>query len=338
MEWQTVTMKTRIDKELLTACNIKQIRRYAVVCSLLWALLLSALCIVELRDNLSADAVGGAMSGQMLYVTCFFIGLFGVLGIFIGYRKIVRLVKLLEEEHQKLYESELKCRTISDYTHSWEYWLAVDGSLVYISPSCESLTGYTAEEFMRDPDLLTRIVHLDELEIYMHHHDLVKDTSKAYCETPDFRIITRSGEECWIVHICQEVFDGKGNSIGRRVSNSNVTKRKQAEQLLPPVVSMLNATLDATVDGILVVSESGYITKWNQKFADIWEISEETLNLHDKHSVVYQMALQVDPSENFSDKAVSLYKSPENSSATTLHLTDGRILKMHSRRLSEIKR
>jgi signal transduction histidine kinase len=44
-----------------------------------------------------------------------------------------------------------------------------------------------------------------------------------------FRILTRGGKERWIAHICRPVFSPDGRHLGRRISNRDITKYKQAE-------------------------------------------------------------------------------------------------------------
>jgi|GEM_PF-6235072 len=46
--------------------------------------------------------------------------------------------KRLEKEFQ---DSEVAYRTVADFTFDWEYWQAPDGTLRYISPSCELHSG-----------------------------------------------------------------------------------------------------------------------------------------------------------------------------------------------------
>src|SRR5208283_1115070 len=108
-----------------------------------------------------------------------------------------------------------------------EYWIAPDGKLIYVSPSCKMITGYDANEFIKDPKLLTRIIHPEDKSIVGSHFDLI---SSEELHTVDFRIVTRDGETRWIAHSCKAVFDDKGKWIGRRASNRDVTERKKMEQ------------------------------------------------------------------------------------------------------------
>ncbi|MBI5657006.1 MAG: histidine kinase, partial [Geobacter sp.] len=45
----------------------------------------------------------------------------------------------------------------------------------------------------------------------------------------DFRIVTRAGEVRWMHHVCRQVF-AHGAYLGQRVSNRDVTERKEAEE------------------------------------------------------------------------------------------------------------
>ena len=53
---------------------------------------------------------------------------------------------------------------------------------------------------------------------------------------------------------------------------NNITERKLNELKINQAVSLLNATLESTADGILVVDLKGKITGRNQKFIKMWNI------------------------------------------------------------------
>jgi diguanylate cyclase (GGDEF)-like protein/PAS domain S-box-containing protein len=127
-----------------------------------------------------------------------------------------------------LRESELRYRTVADFTSDWEYWILTDGALRYVSPSCEQISGYTPAEFYADPDLLSRIVHPEDQHLYARHrHDLSLPGGR---EVLDFRIRTKDGDVRWIAHVCQPVFDGEGKPNGVRASNRDNTDRKLMEE------------------------------------------------------------------------------------------------------------
>jgi signal transduction histidine kinase len=49
-------------------------------------------------------------------------------------------------------------------------------------------------------------------------------------EKIEYRIVARNGREQWIEHICRPLFGADDHYLGRRISNRDVTERKQAEQ------------------------------------------------------------------------------------------------------------
>ncbi len=127
-----------------------------------------------------------------------------------------------------LRESENKFRTVADYTFDWEYWRTPDGQMVWVSPSCLRVTGYSAEEFQADAGLILRLIHAEDLEMYTQH---LQETRKGLNSTAslDFRIVRRDGQVIWISHHCVDLRGPDGISLGRRISNRDITDRKQAE-------------------------------------------------------------------------------------------------------------
>ncbi len=149
--------------------------------------------------------------------------------------KAVLDAKQIREERDKarqhLVESERKFRLLADFTYDWEYWLDAQGQYIYCSPSCERITGYKAEEFIKNPALLFDIVHPDYKEKVVEHYDKDNHPKLKPVEAFEFPIITRAGEECWIEHNCTSVFDELGQYLGRRGSNRDITERKRAALL-----------------------------------------------------------------------------------------------------------
>jgi PAS domain S-box-containing protein len=143
--------------------------------------------------------------------------------------QIIRSWKRQRAATLDLAREEEKFHTVVDFTFDWEYWEGPGGEVLYMSPSCERVTGYSRAEFQADPQLLARIVYSDDADLLAgHRHDVAHEDAA----TLDFRIVRKDGEVRWIAHACQSVFGRDGKFIGRRVSNRDITERKRTEDAL----------------------------------------------------------------------------------------------------------
>ena len=53
-------------------------------------------------------------------------------------------------EDKKLRKAELRYRTVADFTYDWEYWISQNGTMLYVSPSCQRITGYRQVDFIEN--------------------------------------------------------------------------------------------------------------------------------------------------------------------------------------------
>lgn len=138
--------------------------------------------------------------------------------------------KRVEEELRK---SEEKLRVVADFTYDWGYWIAPNMEILYCSPSCIRITGYSSEEFIKTPSLISNMIHPQDIEIYNRHMEHFHDQNKEVEEGHEleFRIIAKNGEVKWIGHVCRQVFNEDGVFLGRRVSNRDITDRKHSEKM-----------------------------------------------------------------------------------------------------------
>jgi two-component system, cell cycle sensor histidine kinase and response regulator CckA len=153
-------------------------------------------------------------------------------GKLLAYDGLIRDVTDRKHTEEALQKSEEKYRIVADFTYDWEEWVGTDGHYIYVSPSCERITGYSPEEFTANPDLVINITHSSDQAMVAAHYNDASDGGREP-DHIDFRIISRSGEERWISHSCQAVFSEDGRWLGRRASNHDIsTRRKLAEELM----------------------------------------------------------------------------------------------------------
>jgi len=89
-------------------------------------------------------------------------------------------------------------------------------------------------------------------------------------------------------------------------------------------LSVLNATLDSTADGILALRLSGEMITYNSKFARMWGLSPAMLERRDNNEMVAFAATQVRNSELFLRKTRELYTTTDPDVFTVIELKDGR--------------
>ena len=169
--------------------------------------------------------------------------------------QVAILTRRLDEEIAARNELEVavadrdkKFRIVSDFSWDWEYWVAPDGKFLHISPSCERITGYSPLDFYNNQDLFLSIIHPnDRQRLDSHLREEIHEAAEFHF---DFRILNRGGEERWLAHSCQPVFDEHGQSLGRRANNRDITRRKCAQAALQEREKFFRMVLDATSNGV----------------------------------------------------------------------------------------
>ncbi|MGH7273933.1 MAG: diguanylate cyclase, partial [Nitrospiria bacterium] len=95
-------------------------------------------------------------------------------------------------------------------------------------------------------------------------------------------------------------------------------------------ISLLEATLDSTADGILVVDRSGKIVSFNLQFAGMWRIPQAVLQTRENDAVLGYVMHQLNEPEQFLHKIKDLNARPEAQSYDTIECKDGRIFESFS--------
>ncbi|HEY7922814.1 MAG TPA: PAS domain S-box protein [Vicinamibacteria bacterium] len=110
----------------------------------------------------------------------------------------------------------------------------------------------------------------------------------------------------------------------------DVTEQRRAEEERVRSRSLLEATLESTADGILVVGRDGRITRFNQRFAAMWRLPPELLAAGDAERSTRFVLDQLQEPQDFLDRLAELYAEPESEGFDTLRLRDGRVIERYS--------
>ena len=97
-----------------------------------------------------------------------------------------------------------------------------------------------------------------------------------------------------------------------------------ASQRRENAISLMEATLNATDNGILVVNRAGKVVSANKRFAKMWQVPDELIAGGDDENILAHVLDQIEHPEHFLRKVESLYDRPEAISRDTVTFRDGR--------------
>ena len=154
--------------------------------------------------------------------------------IFLGLLTIILLINLGRRR-----QAELKYRIVAEFTYDWEYWKNPDGTLRYVSPSCERISGYRPDDFIKRPELIREIIVPEDRDQWDRHNCDSQEEPGA--REIQFRLQRPDGTSRWIEHACQPVTNDSGEFIGIRASNRDITAHKQGELEIARLKEQLQA-------------------------------------------------------------------------------------------------
>ncbi|MFH0823710.1 MAG: response regulator [Pseudomonadota bacterium] len=149
------------------------------------------------------------------------------------------------------------------------------GSYLWVSPSCETITGFSASEFLSDPGLFRRIVFPDDLAIIRNHFHESMESDHWIPHTLNFRIVTRDGQVRWISHACRPVLNSDGTFGGRRSSYKDITDRVDAEEALRLSEERFRNIYDRAPVMMHSIDESGTIRNVNGRWLEVMGYDRE---------------------------------------------------------------
>lgn len=102
-------------------------------------------------------------------------------------------------------------------------------------------------------------------------------------------------------------------------------RASEVQDRLANALSLTEATLEATDNGILVIDAKGQIVSFNQRFTEMWHIPDVLLSSTDDQLFLTHVLEQLEHPQQFLERVQALYAQPEAVSHDTLTFTDGRV-------------
>ena len=120
------------------------------------------------------------------------------------------------------------------------------GETIYISPHVEEMLGYSAQDWIGDPNLCTRIIHPDDLQRVDRESE---NARRAERFSLDYRYIARDGRIVWVRDEAVLVKDETGKPGLWQGVMLDITAQKQAEEALRESRERLQLFFNQSLDG-----------------------------------------------------------------------------------------
>jgi diguanylate cyclase (GGDEF)-like protein/PAS domain S-box-containing protein len=226
---------------------------------------------------------------------------------------------------EALRESENKFRDLAEKSIVGVY-LIQDGLFRYVNSRFAQIHGYAPEELIDRKRVEETVVPEDIQGVQDNIRkrmsgevDLVRD---------EFRIVTKQGDirdvEIYGTHT---VYQGRKAIIGTLL---DVTERKQTEAMLSWKTAFLEAQVNSSLDGILVIDGQGRHVLQNQRTVDMWKIPGHAINDKDVSLRFSHMKDMAKNDRQFQQKVDYLRRHPNETSRDEIELNDGTVLDTYS--------
>ncbi len=255
----------------------------------------------------------------------------GILLILISYSIILEKNRRLSanyerqlEVEQNLSESEETYRILMENAGE-AIIIAQDGKFIFVNRKMADLVGVSVEELLGQP--LTRAIwHEDQPFVISNYKRRI--AGEVIPDEYDFRIVGANGTPIWVhISVAAIHWDGKLATLNMM---TDITDRRAAEEAVKLSVSLLEAALESTADGIAIIDRENMITQFNQKFIEMWKIPEAITKQNNTDEILSLILNSLGNSQLFVDKIESLYVHYDEISQDSFELKDGRIFEYYS--------
>lgn len=144
-----------------------------------------------------------------------------------------------------LLESESQFRLLAENASDMISRLSIDGRMLYVSPACQTILGYTPEE-------LTGKISFDFIHAENRARviNLFKDKQAEGVYTVTYQALHKSGYYIWLESSARAIFDQKTNIVIEiQTASRDITERKKSEKALQDAHNDLQEAYQRTIEG-----------------------------------------------------------------------------------------
>lgn len=234
----------------------------------------------------------------------------------------------IEISKKALRRSEEQYRRILQNMPDVAWTSDIHGRTRYVSPKVQALLGFTNREiYAGGTRLWLNQIHPEDFGRVSQKFAALFEKDIAFDE--EYRIRRKDGTWIWV----HDRASGSHELNGVRCADgfmSDVTARKQAEAELRSKTAFLQAQVNSTIEGLLVVDRQGQKLLVNERFGDLFQMPPDLMSDRDDRKMLDYAVTKIKNGEAFRTKVEYLYRHPSETSRDEVELKNGVILDRYS--------
>ena len=208
--------------------------------------------------------------------------------------------------------------------------VSANGYVESVSAALTRLLGHDPEEVENGP-LANIVAEDDRPALGVAIAEALRGSTATQPVTQQLRLLRRGGSEAVEYELSIVNLVDDPTVRGLVVTAHDVSARVSTELELRDTFSLLNATLESTADGLLVVDMDRRITSFNSRFTEMWQVPESLLSAGDDQAILTFVLDQLPDPEAFLARVDELYSQRDSESNDTLVFKDGRVFERFSK-------
>jgi PAS domain S-box-containing protein len=200
--------------------------------------------------------------------------------------------------------------------------------------AAQELLGLSEEQLFRITafDLTWNAIHEDGSPFQRSTHPVQQATATKQPVRGVVMGVYRptSEDRIWLSVDAEPEFDAAGDINQVICTFSDITALKQSEANLRQKTALLEAQLNATLDGILIVDDEGQEVLQNKRLTELFKIPPQAAENGDNQQQLQHVARLTKDPQLFLQKVTHLYNHPVETSRDEVELTDGTVFGRYS--------
>ena len=239
---------------------------------------------------------------------------------------IARDITERKRVENELRESEARYKRIVETANEGIMVMDDQFRYAFVNQKLANMLGYQQEEMLGRP--VISFIYEEDLPDHRAMMEMRISGAGAQYERRHRR---KDGSCCWTIVSATSLKDEAGQFAGSFAMFTDITERKQVEEELRGKTALLEAQVEISRDGILVVDSQGQRILTNQRLLTMWNVPPQEIGIQKNNQPFLQyLAGKTKNADKFLEKVKYLYGNQDETSRDEIEFEDGMVLDRYS--------